>query len=136
MLTTLLNFWVENNCSDINSMKDKNAIPNYWYSKAWIDYIVCIPNSPKAFFKCTFNINKQGFVSINSVRHQSINELFSILESELDINLSYYVTPWRSNDQKVFVADTGKAYNDFLWKPIIDKITGIEKMIEWVDSNN
>ncbi|MCS5623607.1 MAG: hypothetical protein NZ735_06600, partial [Candidatus Marinimicrobia bacterium] len=66
----------------------------------------------------------------------SILELFSILESELDINLSYYVTPWRSNDQKVFVADTGKAYNDFLWKPIIDKITGIEKMIEWVDSNN
>ena len=46
----------------------------------------------------------------------SILELFSILESELDINLSYYVTPWRSNDQKVFVADTGKAFNDFLWK--------------------
>ena len=66
----------------------------------------------------------------------SILELFSILESELDINLSYYEAPWRSNDQKVFVADTGKAYNDFLWKPITDKVTGIKKMIEWVDSNN
>ena len=97
------------------------------------DLINCYFSAIDSIGVCSGEAYNIGGGMSNSI---SILELFSILESELDINLSYYVTPWRSNDQKVFVADTGKAYNDFLWKPIIDKITGIEKMIEWVDSNN
>ena len=97
------------------------------------DLINCYFSAIDSIEVCSGEAYNIGGGMSNSI---SILELFSILESKLDIDLSYYVTPWRSNDQKVFVADTGKAYNDFLWKPIIDKITGIEKMIEWVDSNN
>ena len=97
------------------------------------DLINCYFSAIDSIGVCSGEAYNIGGGMSNSI---SILELFSILESKLDINLSYYVTPWRSNDQKVFVADTGKAYSDFLWKPIIDKVTGIKEMIKWVDSSN
>ena len=39
--------------------------------------------------------------------------------------------PWRPNDQKVFVANTTKAFELLGWSPAISKASGIDEMIEW-----
>jgi len=62
----------------------------------------------------------------------SLLELFSFLESELDIEMAYEKISVRESDQKVFVADISKATSIIGWKPKVDKETGIRKMIEWV----
>lgn len=62
----------------------------------------------------------------------SLLELFSILEQELKIKLNYKKLPWRVADQKIFVADTTKANQLFGFKPKVDRVTGIKKMIQWI----
>lgn len=66
----------------------------------------------------------------------SLLELFTILENELNVKLNYKKISWRSNDQKVFVADISRAENTFHWQPQVDKYTGIKEMISWVKKSN
>jgi CDP-paratose 2-epimerase len=73
-----------------------------------------------------FNI---GGGMINSL---SLLELFDILEKELDVKLKYTKLSPRESDQKVFVANIKKAIDCMNWKPNIDKITGIRRMINWI----
>jgi CDP-paratose 2-epimerase len=61
----------------------------------------------------------------------SLLELFEFLEDTLQIKMDYRPTPWRQSDQKVFIADIQKAQKMIQWQPIIDKNTGIEKMLKW-----
>jgi len=63
----------------------------------------------------------------------SLLELFIILERELEVNLKYVKLPPRESDQKIFVADMTKIKNLLNWQPNIDKISGIKKMIKWVE---
>ena len=65
----------------------------------------------------------------------SLLELFTLLEQELSIKLTYEQLPWRLNDQKVFVADIRRAKHEFNWQPKVDKKTGLQKMIQWVKYN-
>ena len=65
----------------------------------------------------------------------SLLELFSFLESELDIKMKYTQLPVRESDQRVFVADLSKAKELIGWEPKVSKEEGIRKMIEWVSSN-
>ena len=62
----------------------------------------------------------------------SLLELFSILESELDIQMKYTNLPPREGDQRVFVANNTKAKEIIDWEPRVRKDVGIRKMIEWV----
>ena len=62
----------------------------------------------------------------------SLLELFMFLEKELDIQMAYKKLPPRESDQKVFVADNGKAKEMIGWSPDVDKDAGIRNMIEWV----
>ncbi len=64
----------------------------------------------------------------------SLLELFDILEEELQITLNYKIIPARESDQKVFVADIDKIGQFCGWKPQTDKISGIKKMINWVNT--
>jgi CDP-paratose 2-epimerase len=64
----------------------------------------------------------------------SLLELFDILEEELQITLNYKIIPSRESDQKVFVADIKKIGQFCGWKPQTDKISGIKKMIDWVNT--
>ena len=66
----------------------------------------------------------------------SLLELFDILQEQLKIKLNYISTPVRAGDQKVFIADTTKINNLIGWQPKIDKTSGIQKMLEWLDSYN
>ena len=84
--------------------------------------------------------------SINTSRGQAFNvgggpsnsmsllELFSFLEAELGVTLEVEKNEWRSNDQKVFIADITKAKKYFQWEPKKDKFSGLKKMITWVNS--
>jgi len=65
----------------------------------------------------------------------SLLELFDILEEELDIKLSYTKLEWRPADQRVFIADIGKAANLIGWRPKVDKVQGIRNMIAWLQDN-
>ena len=62
----------------------------------------------------------------------SLLELFTFLENELNVRLSYTRRPPRESDQKVFVADIGKAKRLLNWEPRVSKDAGIRKMINWV----
>ena len=65
----------------------------------------------------------------------SLLELFDILESRLDIKLTYDIIPPRMSDQKIFVADIRKIKKLIGWEPKTDKLHGIDNMLEWTDSN-
>jgi len=62
----------------------------------------------------------------------SLLELFSFLESELNIKMNYTQLPVRESDQRVFVADLTKAKELIGWEPKVSKEEGIRKMIEWL----
>ena len=65
----------------------------------------------------------------------SLLELMEILENEVNVELlnKYQKVPWRVSDQKFFVADISKVKKRIGWQPQIDKLTGIKKMLEWVN---
>jgi len=65
----------------------------------------------------------------------SLLELFGLLEAELGVRLRYTELRPRSSDQKVFVADVGKAERLFGWRPAIAKEEGLRQMIDWVRSS-
>ena len=65
----------------------------------------------------------------------SLLELFNILETELDIQLDYTKIAPRESDQKVFIADISKAKELIDWAPIIDKRSGLQKMLSWTNEN-
>lgn len=65
----------------------------------------------------------------------SLLELFSFLELELDIKMTYTQLLPRESDQRVFVADISKAKELIGWEPQISKEEGIRKMIEWIKNN-
>jgi len=62
----------------------------------------------------------------------SLLELFSFLEDELDIRMSYSILPPRESDQRVFIADYTKAKELIGWEPKVSKKEGIRKMLDWI----
>lgn len=58
-----------------------------------------------------------------------------ILENELGREIPIARQDWRPGDQRVFVSDIQKAYQDFGWKPEIGVEEGIQKLIRWVQAN-
>ena len=89
------------------------------------------------YFNTVENIDKamgQVFNIGGGIRNSlSLIELFDLLEKELNIKMEYKKLPWRESDQKVFVADISKVGKMLKWKPEVDKIQGIKKMIQWID---
>ena len=79
------------------------------------------------------NIKGQVFNIGGGIENSSsLLELFSFLEQELDIKMTYTKLPPRDSDQKVFVADISKAKKLIEWEPKVSKEEGIRKMIKWV----
>ena len=90
------------------------------------------------------NLYLKASTKIDSIKGQAFNvgggmansssllELFSFLESELNIKMNYTQLPVRESDQRVFVADLTKAKELIGWEPKVSKEEGIRKMIEWV----
>lgn len=97
------------------------------------DLINCYFMAANAVDQCAGKAFNIGGGMPNSL---SLLELFAMLEQELDVKLTYQQLPWRSNDQKVFVADIRRASREFLWQPQVDKLTGLQRMILWVKDSN
>lgn len=108
---------------------DGKQVRDVLYSDDMIELYINAPNHIEKAKGLVFNVG--GGIK-NSL---SLLELFGILEKELDVELKYTKLPARKSDQKVFVADIKKASEIFDWAPKTDKITGIKKMLEWVDKN-
>jgi len=91
----------------------------------------------RCYFKAIENVDatKGQVFNIGGGMENSLSllELFAILEDFLKIKLNYVKIPWRSSDQKVFVADITKAEKIFGWRPQVDKNNGIRNMIKWVN---
>lgn len=64
----------------------------------------------------------------------SLLELFALLEEFLGITLEYRRLPPRESDQRVFVADIGKAARVLDWTPAVSARAGVQDMLEWVAS--
>ena len=62
-------------------------------------------------------------------------EFGPLLEKELGQPIPVSRQTWRPGDQRVFIADVGKAKRDFGWVPKIDVETGIRKLFDWVRVN-
>ena len=79
------------------------------------------------------NIKGQAFnIGGGMQNSSSLLELFSFLETEFDVKMSYTQLPPRESDQRVFVADITKAKELIGWEPKVSKKEGIRKMIKWV----
>jgi CDP-paratose 2-epimerase len=61
----------------------------------------------------------------------SLIELFALLESRHGFPMKHTAGPPRVADQKVFIADTGKAKRLLGWKPTVAIAEGIEHLVEW-----
>jgi CDP-paratose 2-epimerase len=68
-------------------------------------------------------------------RTLSILELLAHLESRLGRKIDHCFDEWRPGDQKVFVADIGKAHATFGWEPRITVAQGIDKLSSWASDN-
>jgi CDP-paratose 2-epimerase len=66
----------------------------------------------------------------------SLLELFELLEAKLQVKLRYTNLPFRSSDQKFFVADTTKARNLLNWQPSVNADQGLSDMLLWVHESN
>lgn len=109
---------------------DGKQVRDVLFASDLINCYFMAANNVKSCSGKAFNI---GGGMANSL---SLLELFSILEKELDVKLIFEQLPWRSNDQRVFVADVRSAKQAFGWQPQVDKVSGIKKMISWVKDND
>lgn len=63
----------------------------------------------------------------------SLLELFSILESKLNVSMNFTRLPVRTSDQRVFVADVTKASQLLDWSPKVSALVGVERMVKWLE---
>lgn len=90
------------------------------------------------YLEATRNIEKAQGEAFNigsgMANSLSLLELFQVIENELETKLNFQKIPPRESDQKVFVADITKAKQLIGWKPEVDKISGLRRMIAWIKS--
>ena len=89
------------------------------------------------YFTAITNQNTYGSVyNVGGGMENSLSliELFSYLENQIDIKMNFERLPVRKSDQKVYVADTQKAFKEFNWKPKLSAFDGLRKMISWVET--
>jgi CDP-paratose 2-epimerase len=65
----------------------------------------------------------------------SLLELFTHLEKILDVQLQYDRLPPRESDQKIFIADLGKAKRLLEWEPLVSAEDGLRDMVKWVSGD-
>lgn len=93
------------------------------------DLITCYFSAVNAIKITAGQVYNIGGGNANSM---SLLELFQLLESLLGISMDFTRLPVRQSDQKVFIADIGKARRDFDWYPHVSKEKGISNMIQWL----
>lgn len=64
----------------------------------------------------------------------SLLELVSILQSKVSHKIKLKHFDWREGDQKIYISDNTKLKNKLNWKPLINKESGIDMLIDWANS--
>ena len=54
----------------------------------------------------------------------------------MDIEMDYVELPPRKSDQRFFVADISKAAKILDWTPTVERLDGIDKMLDWSFKSN
>ena len=62
----------------------------------------------------------------------SLNELVDVLKKKTGKSLKVSFAGWRLGDQKVFISDIRKAESILGWKPKVNPIQGVEKLLDWI----
>lgn len=62
----------------------------------------------------------------------SVREVLRLIQQASGRQLSPPLAPWRSGDQRIFIADTTKITRDLGWQPRMDAIEGVGRLVEWV----
>jgi CDP-paratose 2-epimerase len=65
----------------------------------------------------------------------SLLEMIYRLESLMDKAIPLHFGNWRAGDQRIYVTDICKAWQDLDWEPRISMRTGLEDLCEWVQAN-
>lgn len=65
----------------------------------------------------------------------SLRELLSYLETYLNTEIALHFDKPRKGDQKVFIADTRKAQNEFGWQAQISAQEGVRRLAEWAQAH-
>ena len=65
----------------------------------------------------------------------SLIELIDNLELKLRRKVKFQKFNWRPGDQKIYISDISKISKDLNWKPKIKISDGLDKVINWVESN-
>ena len=55
------------------------------------------------------------------------------LEQQLGVSLAFERLPPRESDQRVFVADVGKARRLLDWQPRVGVSEGLTRMLSWIE---
>lgn len=94
------------------------------------DLVSCYRRAAAAAERCAGQAYNIGGGAENSL---SLLELFSELERLTGQRPAVERLPWRASDQKVFVADCGKAKEAFGWAPRVSRSEGLQRMLRWVE---
>lgn len=91
------------------------------------------------YYQIILNINKCAGKAYNiggGINYTiSLLELINILKEKLNKNIIYNFTDWRPGDQKIYISDIDKIYNDISWKPTTPISNGIDQMLQWIENN-
>lgn len=101
--------------------------------------VLFITDLIKAFDMAFENINKTNGQIYNigggPENQMSLHDLMGLLERFSGRHIDFGYSDWRPGDQKVFVCDISRAYNEFSWKPEIGIEEGVKKLYDWVLAN-
>ena len=127
--------WFTAQAMDIENGTDKKPFTISGNGKQVRDLLYA-SDTVNLYLKAPSNIEKikgQAFnVGGGIDNSSSLLELFSFLEKELGIKMSYNKLAPRESDQRVFVADISKIKKMIDWSPEVSKEEGVRKMIDWI----
>lgn len=62
-------------------------------------------------------------------------EFAPLLEEISGLRIPVRYSEWRPGDQKIYISDTSRAFQDFGWQPTISPREGVRRMTEWIQEN-
>jgi CDP-paratose 2-epimerase len=65
----------------------------------------------------------------------SLLELLTMLEEQLGHPIPYKQSGWRPGDQRIFIANSGKARRELGWEPSTAPVLGLPALVEWTRVN-
>ena len=84
------------------------------------------------------NVTAGRVYNIGGGRENSISvgkEFIPLLENIMGKPITVRSSEWRPGDQRVYISDTKRAYEDFGWRPVVDKESGITRLYKWIMKN-